>query len=212
MNYDYQLIRSKRKSISVEISPRNEIIVRCPQGLGIARVEKFLEEKSCWIEKHFNNKLKNFEANSEIINFTSILIRGEKHPVQIGAKTAFFNGIVYIKHQKEVRKLITEICVEEFIQRFNNISLRTRLYAVSVSFKNYKGRWGCCSIKKEICFNFKIFMLPVNLQNYIIVHELCHIEHFNHSKNFWDTVSRFIPEYKTIRKRLKDYDFILKLY
>lgn len=78
-----------------------------------------------------------------------------------------------------------------------------------VSIKNQKTRWGSCSKKGNLNFNYKIALLPEKLTDYIVVHELCHLGELNHSKRFWNLVAKTIPEHKSIRKELKDRHHIL---
>ncbi len=72
-----------------------------------------------------------------------------------------------------------------------------------ISVKNQKTRWGSCSKKGNLSFNYKIVFLPPVFADYIIVHELCHLKAFNHSQNFWNLVIQTTPQYKQIRKELK---------
>ncbi len=74
-----------------------------------------------------------------------------------------------------------------------------------VSIKNQKTRWGSCSSKKNLSFNYKLLFLPPNLRDYIIIHELCHLKEMNHSKNFWSLVSQKVPNYKALRREIKLY-------
>jgi hypothetical protein len=73
----------------------------------------------------------------------------------------------------------------------------------SVSIRNQKTRWGSCSKKGNLNFSYKIALLPPELADYIIVHELCHVKEFNHSPEFWNLVSLTLPHYKTLRSELK---------
>jgi predicted metal-dependent hydrolase len=75
----------------------------------------------------------------------------------------------------------------------------------SVTIRNQSTRWGSCSRRKNLNFNYKIVLLPSELQDYIIVHELCHLAQMNHGKNFWDLVALQIPDYKHRIKLLKVY-------
>jgi len=75
-----------------------------------------------------------------------------------------------------------------------------------VNIKNQKTRWGSCSKKGNLNFNYKIVHLPENILDYLIVHELCHLKEFNHSQNFWSLVSQAQPNYKTLRKSLRGYN------
>ena len=72
-----------------------------------------------------------------------------------------------------------------------------------VSIKSQKTRWGSCSKKGNLNFNYKILFLPDKIQDYIVVHELCHLREFNHSKQFWSLVEKIIPNYREIRRELK---------
>ncbi len=74
----------------------------------------------------------------------------------------------------------------------------------TVSIRNQKTRWGSCSRKGSLSFNYKIVLIPNDLTDYIIVHELCHLKELNHSKNFWGLVTKAIPNYKELRKRIKN--------
>ncbi len=73
----------------------------------------------------------------------------------------------------------------------------------NVTIKNQKTRWGSCSRKGNINFNYRIATIPQKYSDYIIVHELCHLEEFNHSDKFWNLVSKTIPGWKEIRKNLR---------
>ena len=75
-----------------------------------------------------------------------------------------------------------------------------------VNLKNQKTRWGSCSKKGNLNFNYKIVHLPKHLVDYLIVHELCHLKEFNHSRKFWDLVARTMPDYKVLRKELHNFN------
>ena len=72
-----------------------------------------------------------------------------------------------------------------------------------VTVRNQSTRWGSCSKSGNINFNYKLALLPESLVDYVVVHELCHLGEFNHSKNFWDLVARTVPDYKERRQELR---------
>ncbi len=72
-----------------------------------------------------------------------------------------------------------------------------------ISIKDQKTRWGSCSRRRNLNFNYKIMFLPDELRDYVIVHELCHLGEFNHSKNFWNLVAQTLPNFKEIKKQFK---------
>lgn len=86
------------------------------------------------------------------------------------------------------------------IEYFNNIY---NFKFNRVTIKNQKTRWGSCSKRGNLNFNYKIALLPVHISDYIIVHELCHLKEFNHSQRFWDLVAIAVPDYLIIMKELK---------
>ena len=94
----------------------------------------------------------------------------------------------------------TRVFVRERLEYFNavyNFSWK------KVAIKNLKSRWGSCSSKGNLNFSYKLSLLPKELADYIVVHELCHLKEMNHSLKFWNLVSKTIPDYKVLRLRLK---------
>ena len=90
----------------------------------------------------------------------------------------------------------------------NKISVLDKHYNFKfnkVVIRNQKTRWGSCSSKGNLNFNYKIIYLPIKLQDYIIAHELCHLQELNHSRKFWKLVEKIIPDYLSARKELKKY-------
>lgn len=101
----------------------------------------------------------------------------------------------YLKYKEKAFCLIQE-----------RVSYFNKIYAFKynkINIKNQKTRWGSCSKKGNLNFNYRIIFLPENIRDYVIVHELCHLKEFNHSKKFWNLVGKIIPDYLRIRKELK---------
>ena len=93
---------------------------------------------------------------------------------------------------------------EKITQRVQYYSLKMDVTYNRVSVRNQKTRWGSCSSKGNLNFNYRLFYLPEELLDYVVVHELAHRRHMNHSKDFWQEVKRFFPDYKKCRKQLKE--------
>lgn len=101
----------------------------------------------------------------------------------------------FLKYKKQALAL-----AEDRLAHFN------KSYGYSwnkITIKNQKTRWGSCSKRGNLNFNYKIALLPGKMADYIIVHELCHLGAFNHSQKFWNLVAREIPDYREIRRSLR---------
>lgn len=80
-----------------------------------------------------------------------------------------------------------------------------------VFFRNQKTRWGSCSSKRNLNFNWRLVLAPLDILDYVVVHELCHLEQMNHSKAFWNLVAEQAPDYKKRRKWLKENQHLLSM-
>lgn len=107
----------------------------------------------------------------------------------------------FIKYKEKAKNL-----AEEKVLRFNKIY---NFKFNKINIKNQKTRWGSCSKKGNLNFNYKIVLLPEKLANYIVVHEICHLGEFNHSRKFWNLVTKAVPDYMEIRNELKKQGLIL---
>lgn len=213
MNSGYKIIYSRRRSVSIAVSPFNEITVRCPLNYPKHKIEKLLNDKRDWLARvqYINNK--KISLNADIIEFKKIYIQGEQVRLYIGAEqNAVSADGVYLRDIKSLNSLYIRTFFDGFKNRVKNISQLLHLSPNNISVRDYKSRWGCCDGKNNLTFNYKLFMLPENLQDYVIVHELCHTKFHNHSKEFWELVENSFPIYKLCRRELKKYDFLTRLY
>lgn len=212
MKFNYRLIRSGRKTVSITVNSENEITVRAPKLTTESEIEKIIISKSSWINKVIQKNLDNKNGGAEISSYKKILIGGKVKPLFVGEKDLFCSDKIYLKDVTRCKKVLVGGCAESFINVFNCVSQTTGLKAVSVNFKDYKSRWGCCSGDNRIIFNYRIFMLPEKLQLYLILHELCHTRYHDHSKNFWRLMHKFMPDCKSVRAQLKNYTYLINLY
>lgn len=212
MKYKYELIRSERKSISVSISDDNKITVRCPWMMRMDEIQAFLDKKQAWIEKVIRKNSVRLACNDDVIEYRRIYIEGKTVPLEIGKENAVYDDKVCVKKISEIENLFIGYFKDSFRERVKELSAKTKLFPSEVSVKSYKGRWGCCDAANRLIFNFVLFMLPREMQDYVIVHELCHTLCRNHSPAFWKLVSDYIPDYRRIRAGMKEYSFLVGLY
>lgn len=74
-----------------------------------------------------------------------------------------------------------------------------------IGVRDQKTRWGSCSKRGSLTFNYRIAFLPLHLAEYIVIHELCHLQEFHHGKAFWDLVARTVPDHRSVRRMLREY-------
>ena len=170
--YDYILKKSKRNSISVEISREAKIIVRAPLKMSVKETDAFLSSKSEWIDKHLS------DMKQRLATMPRKLTEAEKNELKKNAK------IVITKRVEYFAKL-----------------MGVEYKKISVKFQ--KTRFGSCSTKKNLNFNALIALMPSQILDYVVVHEISHLKQMNHSKQFWAEVENVIPDYKAKRKWLK---------
>ena len=171
----YAMKRSKRaKRMRLAVYCDGSFVVTIPHGMEITRAENFIFQKTEWVF----NKLKTMKGRKRSDIFTK---RSKKE---------------YLKLKDEALKM-AEKKVEEFNKfykfKYNKISIR-----------NQKTRWGSCSKKGNLNYNYKIALLSNELADYIIIHELCHLKEFNHSRKFWNLVERAIPDYRERIEKIKE--------
>lgn len=174
---DYKLIRSKRKTLALYVRQDGTVEVRAPLRTREAYIEDFITKKQDWI---LNSQKKILERNTsrKIIELTA----GEEADYKFQAKE-------YLKLK----------C--QFFSR------RMGILHGNVKVNGAKSRWGSCNRKGDINFTYRLIFVPEDLIDYVVVHELAHIKELNHSAGFWAIVEQAMPDYKSRRKRLKEFQY-----
>ena len=166
------------KRIKIAIHPDGRVIVSAPKLLPDIFIRRFIKSKEDWIEK----KLVYFKA----------------HPsVRVLPPTKRVSRKDYLENKDKALALVRERLAH--FNTFYNFEYR------NVSIRNQKTRWGSCSRQKNLNFNYKIIFLSPIQQDYIVIHELCHLAQMNHGPNFWALVAQQIPEHKKVRASIKKY-------
>ena len=177
-----RIIRSKRKTVALEIRPDLSVLVRAPYWMADWQIRKFVDEKSDWLYAH----LREMEQKQKLE-----AARPKAAPLTPGELQVLAD---------EALRVIPE---------------RVRFYApvVGVTYgritiRNQRTRWGSCSAKGNVNFNYQLYYMPSELMDYVIVHELAHRRHMDHSALFWEEVARYCPEYAVYRNQLKKYETV----
>lgn len=171
------IIKSKRKSIAIEIKHDLQIVVRTPYFLTQRQIDAFLEERRGWIEKHLEIARKQ--------------AAGQKEKPQIS---------------EEEQKRLVDLARQVIPERVAYYAPLVGVTYGTIAIRNQKTRWGSCSSKGNLNFNCRLMNMPKEVVDYVVVHELCHRKEMNHSAKFWAEVERVLPEYREVREYLKQYN------
>ncbi|MBQ8451517.1 MAG: M48 family metallopeptidase [Clostridia bacterium] len=213
--------RSNRKTLSLSILKDGKIVVKAPLKMKDSVVYDFVLSKQNWIEEKLEFIHENRKQFDDVVRYERFLLYGNRYtPIYSDVKKIEtddkFQLIIPRKTDKaKVLKTIKswyKKCAKEVLgKRLKFIENRIRIQSTGLRIGDSKGRWGSCNSRGAICFNFRVVMLPPDVIDYVIVHELCHIVEMNHSKKFWALVEKFLPSYQKLKNKIKDYGFLLSL-
>jgi hypothetical protein len=164
----------------------------------------YLEIKDGFVEIRCNRFVPKFHIEKFILKHADHIIR------KLNEKEFFYLfGRKYDKNGIDVKELFKEKLPPVVLRFVKIYSEKMNLYPSKVSFRFNKTRWGSCSAKNAVNFNYYLAQLPEELIEYVVVHELAHIKHKNHSKDFWDEVKKYLPDVKIRRKNLRQFEKLL---
>ena len=172
---EYTILRSNRRSLSITIDQDANLIVRAPRRMSDRTVAAFVASKHDWIEKHIKKVKERAIRRAEVPEFT-----------------------------EEERKVLTKKARGIISEKVAYFAPIVGVTYGRIAIRRQKTVWGSCSSKGNLNFNYLLAMMPNEVIDYVVVHELCHRKEMNHSKRFWAEVERVIPNHKALRKWLKE--------
>lgn len=170
---NYEIIRSKRKTLAIEVRKDGTVIVRAPKRCSEKIISSFVSKNSGWIErtqKKFEERRKNTSAHE--IADKDIQLYKEKAREYLPERVRYWSEI-------------------------------TSLVPTYVHITSAQKRFGSCNGKNGICFSYRIMAYPQKAVDYVILHELAHITHKNHSRDFYALIEKYMPDYRAAEKILK---------
>lgn len=170
MKYDYELIRSDRKTLGLQVKD-GRVIVRAPRIVTLQQIERFVREHEDWIQNALSRQAAKQAA----------------HPEPTAAERAEL-----IRRAKEILP-----------QRTAYWSQRMGLYPTQIRITSAQRRFGSCSSEGHICYSWRLMQYPPEAIDYVVVHELAHLKHMNHSPAFHALVTKYLPDHKARRALLK---------
>lgn len=175
----YRIVRSERKTLSVSIQPDCTITVRAPRSVSDSQIRRFLIEKQHWlITKYLEAKQKQ--------------------------ETIPCSDLIDTQRAALTRRYI-DAAKEYFPKRVAYFHQFTGGTYSRITIRDQKTRWGSCSSKGTLSFNWRLMLAPPAILDYVVVHELCHLRHMDHSPAFWQAVGEVFPDYASARKWLRKH-------
>lgn len=216
------IIKSKRKTIALEITDRATLVVRAPYYVSKKAINEVIEKHKKWIEKNIERKQEENKrkVEKEFVSGESFLYLGRAYRLFIVKNQKIplvFDNAFYLEEEyKPFARELFEKWYKESAQTF--IEKRLDYYSNLTGIKfgrtritSAKRRWGSCSKEGNLCFSYRLVMAPVSVIDYVVVHELCHIDEHNHSSAFWEKVRVILPDYKKEINWLKENGYLLFL-
>lgn len=202
--YDIVITYKNNKNMYLRVKEDLKIHITCNKYVSNTLISKFvLDNKDMILEN-----IKRYE-NKQITNENYLIYQGKKYEIVYITKNQiiFTNNKVFINRSFNKDNFYKKQAKLIYLQRLNNIynQIEEDIPYPALKIRNMKTRWGVCNVKtKTITLNLELIKMSEKYLDYVIIHELCHLKHPNHSKDFWNMVSKYEPLYKKIRKEMKN--------
>lgn len=223
INFDYQIIkRPRRKTASISVKPDCSVRVLVPSTLPEDKILELLKRKNRWVQDkitHFQEIQNNYKPK-EYVSGEAFTYLGRNYRLKVvadgGDGVKLKNGRFYVYIPSDITQEARNHLVKERLIRWykehavEQLTSKTERYAkqmnlspVSIIVKDYKSRWGCCHVDGRTYYNWRVIIAPHSIVDYVVVHELCHLVHHDHSKKFWKFLGSIIPDYAERKEWLK---------
>jgi predicted metal-dependent hydrolase len=221
MELDYQVIYSKRKTITLTVERDRSIVVRAPIGTPEEKIRHAIEAKKLWLYEKINHQQKYppQPARKEFVTGETIFYLGRNYRLEItddDAPGVRFQSRFYIsrRHQPNAAHLLrqwyTERAQEKLPPKANHFARSLGVSFNHILISDLKVRWASCTPKNNLNFNWRIIKAPTFVIDYLIVHELAHLLEPNHTPEFWNIVAVQVPRYEQAKEWLRENGSILE--
>ncbi len=217
-----KIIRSKRRTIALEVARDATLIVRAPYRTPLDFIEKVVFKKRFWIkekQEFVRDRCKKV-IPKEFVSGEGFLYLGDMYKLEF--VDVMNMPIVFDSSFKIARKnyyMAKEILITWYkAQAYQKISERVNWHSSlsglkynKIKLSDAQKRWGSCSAKGNLNFSWRLIMAPLRVIDYVVVHELAHLEEKNHSKRFWNKIKIMLPDYEQYRDWLKENRYLLDI-
>ena len=217
----YHVKRKNRKTVGIVVERDKTVVVIAPENVSEEKISELVKRKKFWILDKLNNskKYSETENNKEFVSGESLLYLGKNYKLEIIENDIdgihFENKFIVSKKNSDKANLLIKEWYklnskEVIIPKAEFFAKELGVSYSSIKISNMKFRWGSCTPKNNINFSWRLIKAPVNVIEYIIVHELTHLIESNHTAKFWNIVSVQLPYYQKAKEWLKENGSILE--
>ncbi len=213
-------VNSRSRSIKITLSPSGDVIVSSPRFIPKFAITAFVEKSRNWIEEQQKKLMRRTEQTlgkrkQELLYFgvpyEVHVVEHAKVPVRILGTSLFVSPVS--QTQDSFSKALTRWLKAEaeryIVPHAHAMASKLKLEIKSIVFRDQSTRWGSCSTNKHLNFNWRLIQAPKEVIDYVIMHELAHLVHMNHSERFWAYVEHVLPDFQTHRKWLRLHGAVL---
>ena len=212
------IIRTRRKSIALVINNQGELVVRAPYYVSQERIMAFVAAKQNWLAKQ-QKRVEEENANfvpTVVANGGIIQYGGSSYHIVVEnvKEITVFSNFIFLPlnaGQEELRLWLQARALHMLEQRVEAFAKTMGVQWKRLRISSAKSRWGSCSYYNVLSFSWRLIMCPPEVLDYVVVHELCHIENKSHNKLFWQQVGKILPCYEESEKWLKNNRKIMEI-
>jgi predicted metal-dependent hydrolase len=216
-----RIIRTKRKTIALIVENDGSLTVRAPLRISRRSIVELVEQKSDWIrsKRELAKKLAPVSDMKAYVSGETFWYLGVRYPLEITPTAEvplrldgrFVLGRAALAEAGETfTRWYKEQAMQMLEERVHWYATRYGLSYKKIKITSAQGRWGSCSTQGILCFSWRLVMVPPEQIDYVVVHELMHLQEKNHAKAFWRKVEAIMPDYKTLRKGLRQNGHLLR--
>lgn len=213
-----EIVRSRRKTVAIQIYPDKRIELKVPLFYNTDNVEPFLQKHYRWIFKRLDAPIISKSETKRFVSGELHYFLGKQYPLKIvispDNNVTFQDDVIIVYAKNDLPELIETLLERWYLSQarciFQEISIplmkqmeKYNVFPKSFTIRKMKTRWGSCSSKGGISLNLDLIKLPEQCIKEVILHELCHLVHFNHSKEFYALMTAEMPDWKYWKKELK---------
>lgn len=226
---EYKVVRSHRKTLSLQVR-HGQVLVRAPYCVDEKFINTLIQKKSTWLKAKIAQQSQadvfccDFSQGSMLFLFGQLVTLhitfAKQARIFLAEGTNNLEVLHIVLAERNQKKLSNDallaMAVKKHIEQYfkqqaeeliplkvATYSQLTSLKPTSIKIRQYRARWGSCDNCGELSFNYLLMMLPTHVIDYVIVHELCHLQHLNHSKGFWQLVAKYFPNYIQAKQWIK---------